>query len=355
MFTSLIPLGWKDAFTPEGEQYQAQTFSIARVASEQRGHYYIHNGERTLRAEASGKVLYSIADESELPKVGDWVAYQEHTEGEAIIHGVLSRLTVLSRKQAGEDREQVLAANVDLLFIMQGLDRDFNPRRLERYLVLARSAGIVPVVLLNKADLVENPEDFELQVRKLDPDLLVLSLSALTDDTATSVLAYLREGITACIVGSSGVGKSTLVNRLLGNEAQQTFAVREDDQRGRHTTTSRSLFTLPGGGILIDTPGMRELSPWAGSDDLSDTFAEIEELAEQCKFRDCKHEGEQGCAIQAALESGELDAKRYRNYVKLQRELDYLNNTEAYRERKERIIKAQKEFYTKVYKGIHRP
>ncbi|MAT38752.1 MAG: ribosome small subunit-dependent GTPase A [Ectothiorhodospiraceae bacterium] len=348
---TLSQLGWHDFFSPHSTEHIQQGFHLARVTNEQRGHYYIVSEAGSYRAELTGKMLFGALSPAELPKVGDWVAYMAHTENEAIVHAVLPRRTTLSRKAAGEDEEQVIAANVDLLFIMQGLDRDFNLRRLERYIAMASAARVEPIVLLNKADLAEDPAAFTAQVQAIDPSMQVMTLSALNGTSIGDVLARIPEGRTAAVVGSSGVGKSTLLNRLLGAQRQHTSAVREDDQRGRHTTTSRSLFVLPDAGILIDTPGMRELGLWGDSDQAGTAFQDIEELMEGCKYRDCTHTVEAGCAVLAAVESGELDEKRYQNYRKMQKELEYLNDSQAYIRRKEQTMKEIRQSYDRFVKG----
>jgi ribosome biogenesis GTPase len=246
-------------------------------------------------------------------------------EHEQVIDRVLERRTTLSRRQPGRaSSEQVLAANVDVLFIVSGLDRDYNPRRLERYLVLARKSGARPVILLNKADLaVELGFDLEEVVertRALAGEMTVLPLSAMTDSSLGTLVAEVAPGETAAMIGSSGVGKSTILNRLLGTRLQLTSAVRAGDDRGRHTTTARELFMLPGGSLLIDMPGLREVQLWAGEEAVDAGFREIQELAASCRFRDCRHMGEPGCAV---MSSG-LDATRLANYHKMRRELEFL-------------------------------
>jgi ribosome biogenesis GTPase / thiamine phosphate phosphatase len=344
-------LGWSDYFEQKSHAYREQGFSFGRISNEQRGHYYLLTGRGEFRAEPSGKVLFTASSQAELPKVGDWVAFTPFNDNEGIVHAVLPRKSVISRKDPSGDEEQVLLANIDILFIMQGLDNDFNPRRMERYIVMARSGGASPVVLLNKSDLVESTEPYLEALSSLLDRSDIITLSALEDAAVESVAKILQSGVSAAMVGSSGVGKSTLLNRLLGNEVQRTTAVREDDSRGRHTTTSRFLYVLDQGGVIIDTPGMRELAPWADNETLSSSFDDIAELAEECRYSDCSHTVEQGCAILAAVEDGSLDEKRFKGFSKLQRELEYLNNTESYLERKDRVMKAQKLSYQKFFKG----
>jgi ribosome biogenesis GTPase len=238
---------------------------------------------------------------------------------------VLERRTKLSRKQPEREiREQVLAANIDVLFIVSGLDRDYNERRIERFLVMARESGARPVVLLNKSDLADelglDLADVVARTARLSLGVQVLPLSAISDHGLDALPALLALGETAALIGSSGVGKSTILNRLLGDERQRTTAVRAGDSRGRHTTTTRELFVMPGGWLLMDLPGLREVQLWATTEDLTDSFEDIQELAGACRFRDCAHAGEPGCAVEAAgLEPGRLA-----NYLKMQRELAHL-------------------------------
>jgi ribosome biogenesis GTPase / thiamine phosphate phosphatase len=281
-----------------------------------------------LLAEPSGRLRREAEDASFLPAVGDWVAIRApEGDGAARIEAILPRRSAFTRRAAGRrlDR-QVVAANIDTVFLVSGLDGDFNPRRIERYATAAWDSGARPVVLLNKADIPETAEDLQDRVAEVEDVALgipVHAVSALTGAGFASLAPYLTPGGTVAFLGSSGVGKSTLVNRLLGREAQATAAVSEWQDRGRHTTTSRSLFVAHAGWLLIDTPGMRELQLWEG-EGLAAAFADIEELAAGCAFRDCRHAGEPGCAVTAAVENGELDPARLESYRKLQRELRHV-------------------------------
>ncbi len=314
--------------------WQRSGCAAARVAREDRAGYVIYTERRAARAALRGRLRFDATHPDELPAVGDWVALQwtdpdVHALGaeriRAVIVSVLPRLTAVRRTAAGRaGQTQVLAANVDRLLICAGLDADFNLRRIERYLSVAYAGGVSPVIVLTKADLAA---DLARQVREVEsvaPDATVIATSAVSRLGLDQVRAQLRTGLTAALVGSSGVGKSTLVNELLGEDRMRTAGVRESDGRGRHTTTHRQLMLLPGGGVLIDTPGMRELQLPAGGDGLGSTFADIDALAAGCRFRDCAHESEPGCAVRAAVGDGRLEEARLRSYEKQQRELRHL-------------------------------
>jgi ribosome biogenesis GTPase len=311
---NLEKIGWNSFFASQ------QTEGIpGRVASVDREGFFVWTEAGQVYAEASGALRNSSAL---WPAVGDWVMLRDDGP---VIEKVLERSTKLSRKRPEREmREQVLAANIDVLFIVSGLDRDYNPRRLERYLVMARESGARPVILLNKADLAEelglNLDEVVSATRALAGDARVLPMSARVEKGLGQIEAELKPGETAAMIGSSGVGKSTILNRLLGGERQQTQAVRDSDSRGRHTTTARELFLMPGGWLLIDMPGIREIQLWASAEGLDDSFEDIQALAQNCRFRDCTHTAEPGCAVQAAG----LDEARMENYRKMHRELDHL-------------------------------
>jgi ribosome biogenesis GTPase len=295
---------------------------IARVAVEHRNSYALRCEDGSeIFATLAGRLRYETTNREELPAVGDFVRLRD-----TVIEEVLPRRTVFLRKAAGDTLEaQVIAANIDTVFVVTGLDGDFNLRRLERYFATARASGAHCAILLNKADLCEDLEARLRQVRAIAPGADVVTISALHGDGIDALRPYLVPGETVAFVGSSGAGKSTLINRLLGRERQSTGAVREADSRGRHTTTHRELLETPSGALLIDTPGLRELQPWAGEDDVDGAFPEIEELAEGCRYRDCAHAGEEGCAVQAAIDDGSLDFDRFANYRKMRKEAAYLD------------------------------
>jgi ribosome biogenesis GTPase / thiamine phosphate phosphatase len=308
--------------------------SLGRVASA-RGRVALVHRDQFIVWTANGEITATISGhlrhmDSDPPCVGDWVTLREGS----VISQVLPRRTQLSRKEPGKRmREQVLAANMDLLFIVSGLDRDYNPRRLERYLVLAYESGARPIIVLNKADLRSDLPDVIRLTERHAPGVPVLAVSALQQWDLDGIARHIEPGETAALIGSSGAGKSTIVNALLGEARQRTTAVREDDSKGRHTTTHRELIRMPGNWLLMDLPGLRELQLWADPERIDSAFADIAELAQQCRYRDCTHSEEPGCAVRAAA----LDPERLRSYRKLQRELHHLElQTDIHRAREER-------------------
>jgi len=294
---------------------------IARVAVEHRNSYALRCEDGSeIFATLAGKLRHETVNRADLPAVGDFVRVRD-----TVIEEVLPRRTVFLRKAAGDVLEaQVIAANIDTVFVVTGLDGDFNLRRLERYYATARASGAHCAILLNKADLCEDVDMLMRQVRAIAAGADVVTISALHGDGIGALRPYIVPGETVAFVGSSGAGKSTLINRLLGRDRQLTGAVREDDSRGRHTTTHRELLETPSGAFLIDTPGLRQLQPWAGEDDVDGAFPDIEEFAEGCRFRDCAHAGEEGCAVQAAIDDGTLDFDRFSSYRKMRKEAAYL-------------------------------
>ena len=321
----LSSLGWRPSFEPALSELSNDTLHPARVFRQDKQRYLVHDSESLRPATLLGRLLYENTDASALPVVGDWVAIQPFDD-DAIIHAVLPRFSAFYRKGAGETtRRQAVAANIDTVFLVNGLDNDFNVRRIERYLVQAAGSGARSVVVLNKTDLCPDLPAYIDEVNRIAAGIDVVSLSAKEEAGMDVLESYITEGSTVAFLGSSGVGKSSLVNRLLGEERLSTGSVREDDSRGRHTTTHRELVLLPNGGLVIDTPGMRELQLWGEEDDLQAVFADIEELTASCRFRDCRHESEPGCAVQEALNTGELDADRFISYSKLLRELAHLD------------------------------
>jgi len=313
----LARIGWRSGPLPDDAPADA---SVARVVAQHRAGYEMHDGEAAFNAQPAPRFLKRGIDPTERPAVGDFVLIVPGAPPQ--IERVLARRTVLSRAAAGERHErQLIAANIDSVIVMNGLDGDLNAARIERYLVLIGESGATPVVVLTKADRAENADAAVAALRVRAPHVEILAINAKSSESIAPLLRYLGPGDTAVLVGSSGVGKSTLTNTLLGEARQATKAVRENDSRGRHTTTHRALIMLPSGGCLIDTPGMREIK-LTGEEDLAEgQFADIEALAQQCRFGDCSHQSEPGCAVRAALEDGRLDPERWQNYLKLRGEL----------------------------------
>lgn len=323
---TLQELGWQSFFQEAFDDLAEADLFPARVTRQDRHHYVVLGEAGAYSATVSGKMREATRTRADFPAVGDWVAARPVPgEDVAVIHALLPRKSRFSRKVAGgTTEEQVVAANVDTVFLVSGLDHDFNLRRIERYVTLAWNSGATPVIVLNKADLCDDLDGRLVAVEAVAMGIDVLTVSAVSGEGLDALRVYLSPGATVAFLGSSGVGKSTLVNGLLGSARMKTHAVREDDSRGRHTTTFRELVPVPGGGVVIDTPGMRELQLWADEESLQGAFADVEALAEGCRFRDCAHETEPGCAVREALESGELDPGRFQGYQKLKRELAYL-------------------------------
>lgn len=297
-------------------------------------------------SECSGVPAGLLRWDGELPAVGDWVRARRADEALALIESVEPRMSRISRQRPGGGGEQVLVANVDLIVIVMGLDGDYNLRRLERYLVLAAAGGAETLTVLNKVDICPDwPRRLE------EVQLLTANAVALSAFESVSPIRDAAVGRTVVLLGSSGAGKSTITNALLGEDRQATKAVREDDSRGRHTTTGRMLVDLPGGGVLIDTPGLRELALWAGQDSVDEVFAGIARIAQECRFRDCTHNGEPGCAVALAIENGEIDASRWASYQKLLAEAKYHE-----READQRAAAEEKRKWKVIHKAMrHHP
>lgn len=300
-----------------------ENLMIARVSVQYRDLYKVimENGE--IFAQVSGKMSYFSKDSIQYPAVGDWVLVDRDTDinGHAIIHHILTRKSCFERKIAGlKSDSQIIATNVDTVFICMSLNNDFNIRRLERYIAVAWESMATPVVVLTKSDLCEDIQQKLLEIGTVAMGVDVLVTSSILEEGYSSIQKYIENGRTVAFIGSSGVGKSTLINKLIGEEVLKTNGIR-DDHKGKHTTTHRQLFVVPNLGVIIDTPGMRELG--IVSADLERSFDDIEKIAKDCKFTDCKHEGEPHCAVREAIEKGDLDIERLKSYKKLQRELKY--------------------------------
>lgn len=330
MKMTLNDLGWNDDFENEFKPFLEKGWVPARLIRDNKITYgALLEGGGELEVIMSGKVYHDAASDAELPAVGDWVALDVGDEnGENVIRARLSRQTCFSRKMPGKSsEEQVMAANVSVVVVMTDAGSDFNPRRMERYFTLIDRSRAKAVVLLNKSDLF--PEELntsaKAEIEALNAEADVYITSAANNEGLGVLKKYLKPGVSITIVGSSGVGKSTLVNQLLGEEWQWTSEVNELTGKGRHTTTARELLVLDDGGILIDNPGIREVQMWTDESTLRESFTDVDAIAAQCQFHDCKHGSDKGCAIRAAVESGELDAGRFESYLKLEDEIEKLN------------------------------
>jgi len=324
MDTELNSIGFDAWYKDQAEPDRLTAGEIARVVAAHRESYTISNGDVEVPAEVTGRLMFSAASPLDYPAVGDWVYVKYIDEaGSAIIDAVLTRKTVLKRKTPGKKVEfQLIAGNIDIGPIVQSLDQNYNIRRLERYLVMVHDTGIEPAILLSKSDLL-SAEEVAAKVagiHALMPDVRVVAFSNKNKAGMEDVLTLLKPRQTYCMLGSSGVGKTTLLNALLGHDRFATRTIRDKDGKGRHTTTGRQLIQLPGGALLIDTPGMRELGTIAVEAGIEETFSEITALAGQCRFADCSHTQEQGCAILVALDAGEIPLERYESFMKLARE-----------------------------------
>jgi len=334
--------GWDEGWSLAFEQYAIGGLEPARVVAQHRGAWLIAGRGGDLSASPSGRFRHMALD-GELPTVGDWVAFSPspHT-GEARIEAVLPRRSQFRRRAAGSQvGAQVIAANVDTLFVATSLNGELNVRRLERYVAMAHDASVEPVVLLTKRDLVEDGEAIAANLAGA-LGVAAVALSSVTGEGVDALKTWYRAGRTLAIVGSSGVGKSTLLNRLAGQLLMITREIREDDSRGRHTTTHRELFRLPGGALMVDTPGMRELGLWDADDGVEAAFADIAEIAAGCHFADCRHDREPGCAVREAIADGRLDQRRLRSYRKLSAEVSSLPPAALRRERGRQFAKMVK-------------
>lgn len=344
--------GWNDFFENQYTAYKDHGLLYGRIIKEVRHTYIIYSAHGEINAEVSGHFHYTAIDKSDYPSVGDWVIFKKSNDM-ALIEKVLSRQSYFSRKSAGKDyEEQIVAANIDYLCIVSGLDggRNFNPRGIERYVAMATQGNTQPIILLNKVDLCTNRDEIIKSINSMLENIPVFMVSATTKEGLDTFLSNFNAGSTIAFSGQSGVGKSSLINTLLGNEHLKTGTVRDGDLRGKHTTTHRELFFLKNDIMVIDTPGMRELQLWGDEDSLEDAFIEIYDAAEGCRFKDCTHVNEPGCAVKQMVDDGSLDKGRYENYLQMRSELQYLDSKVDTKGRLER--KAKEKGLSKVIKNL---
>lgn len=336
---NITDLGMTEKLSEWCRENISPEFAIGRVTQEHRERYVVSDGAIEYEAEVTGNLRYTASSRSDFPAVGDWVSMTVYDSSQAVIHGILPRRSLLARQAVGKPGEiQVIATNIDVAFIVQAINNNFNVNRLERYLTICFGAGIEPVLVLSKTDLVTE-EEIRSALNELESrgrQVRHLLLSNLTRDGVDDVLSCIPKGQTCCVIGSSGVGKSTLINNLLNSERLRTGEISHSTNKGRHVTEHRELFILDNGGIIIDTPGMKEVGITDIEEGVKATFGDIYDLGKECRFPDCKHISEAGCAVLAALEDGLLDRKTYENYLKLIKEQERFQTSLAEKRRRDK-------------------
>jgi ribosome biogenesis GTPase len=350
--TLLEQLGYDEWFHNKSIEFLKDDFSIARIVEVNKNNYRVSNGFYDIFAELSGKFLYNIENGIGYPTVGDWVVIQYFDNNSlAIIHHIVPRKSLLKRKDPGKEVEfQLIAANIDFAFIMQSADFNFNLNRLERYLVMVNESKIQPIVVLSKTDLISHNDLAEINVymKRFNNKYLFLQTSNVTGEGIESLQKELQPSKTYCLLGSSGVGKTTLLNKLIGEDLFEVKEVREKDSKGRHTTSRRQLIRLESGSIFIDTPGMRELGNFAVDIGLDETFDDIVSYSRQCRFKDCTHIHEEGCAVKEAVEQGLIDDDRYNNFLKIQKEASHYEMSYFEKRRKDKAFGKMMKNYKKL-------
>lgn len=337
----LEELGYNDQFDRYVKENQLEDYETGRVTAGYKERYKVSTARGEMEAEIIGNLRFTARSREDFPAVGDWVALISYQDEMAMIHRIIPRFSVITRQAPGQRGEvQVIAANVDVAFLVQSVDRDFNINRLERYLTICHSSGVRPVVLLTKSDLAapERVQELTGMVQERIKNVPVIAVSNETREGIAALEAFIEKSKTYCLLGSSGVGKSTLINSLSGQSIMPTGNISESTGKGRHVTTHRELFVLENGGILIDNPGMREVGLADTSGGLEKTFEPIERLALHCRYPDCTHQGEEGCAVAEAVEKGELDRAGYENYLKMTRERDFFESSAAERRKREKLF-----------------
>lgn len=330
--------GYDTFFESNRKKLKLDNFSVARVVSEHKGAYKVKNLKGEYLAKITGKQIFNALSREDYPAIGDWVAIAELDMGRAVIHGVLPRRTMIKRKCSDKNEIQIIATNIDVAFVIESLDRDYNLNRIERYFAIAKDGGVKPTIILNKIDLISKDElDSKLiQIKSRFKDIDIILTSTITNEGLDELKKYISQKKTYCFLGSSGVGKSSLINKLLNENTIKTNDIGSYTGRGKHTTTSREMYFLENGGIVIDNPGMREVGMTNTCVGVDSLFEEIIALAEKCKYVDCTHIHEPGCEVLSALKSGKLDEGKYSNYINLKKEAEYYEMTELEKREKGR-------------------
>lgn len=353
---TLDDLGYNIELEEYRKAHNLDVFEVGRIISEHKERYVVKTASGEYDGEIIGNLRFTARDRSDFPAVGDWVAISEYGEDKALIHAVLPRKTIIERQAVGKQGEkQIIATNIDYGLIVQAVDRDFNINRIERYLTICNTSKVSPIIVLNKIDLISVDELSKLisQVQVRIKNVPILPISNETQQGLLKLKGYIEKGKTYCLLGSSGVGKSSLLNNLSGRELMETNTISASTNKGRHVTTHRELVILDNGGIVIDNPGMREVGIADSKEGLEVTFSEIVELSKECKFNDCTHTTEIGCAVLNAVESGTIDRSSYENFLKMEREKEHFESTVAERRKKDKDLgKMIREFKKNNYKKL---